>query len=60
MAERYSRRQFLIYATAMKGGNVMIASEAVSSWALDHPDVDMDEMMTWAEWEKEIGGGTDD
>lgn len=52
--ERYSRRQFLVYSTAMKGGNVWIAMEAVASWALEHPEVDMDETMTWAEWEASI------
>jgi len=49
-------RQYLIYAAAMNGGDVLIAAEAVSSWALDHPEVDMDESMTWAEWEQESRG----
>lgn len=51
---QFTRRQYLIYAAAMNGGDVSIAAEAVSSWALDHPEVDMDESMTWAEWEASI------
>jgi len=32
--------------------NMMVAIEAVSSTAIEHPEWDMDEERTFAEWEK--------
>lgn len=48
---RYSRRQFMVYdAVLAHGTGVLSAMEAVQVWAVQHPDVDMDEQLTWAEW----------
>ena len=47
----YTRRQFLEYRRVMDGGQPSwVAKEAVATAALDHPDWDLDEEMTWAEW----------
>lgn len=48
---RYTRRQYLVYRTVMEGTSVFLAQEAVASTALEHPEWDMDETFTWAEWE---------
>lgn len=47
----FSRRQFMIYEAAMAGAPILLAAEAVASTAMEHPEWDMDETMTWAEWE---------
>jgi len=39
---------------AMEGGtSIFVASEAVHSTAIEHPEWDLDEKKTWAEWEKD-------
>lgn len=49
--QRYSRRQFMVYdAVLANGTGVLSAMETVQAWADEHPDVDMDEQLTWAEW----------
>lgn len=53
---KFTRRDYMVYSAlitndAARLGDVWIAIEAVSSWAIENPDVDMDETMTWAEWE---------
>lgn len=48
--ETFSRRQFLTYAAVIQGAPMALAIEAVASTALEHPEWDMDEQMTWAEW----------
>lgn len=47
----FTRRAYLIYRSVMEGTHALMAAESVSSWAIDNPDVDMDEEMTWGEWE---------
>lgn len=48
----YTRRQFLTYRTIMDtGAPVWTAMEAVATTAIEHPEWDMDEEMTWAQWE---------
>jgi hypothetical protein len=48
---RFTRRQFLTYEAVMRTGvSVSAAIEAVSSTAMEHPEWDMDEQLTWAEW----------
>lgn len=47
----YTRRQFLTYRVVMDGVPIWQAHEAVSSTALEHPEWDMDEEMTWEQWE---------
>lgn len=49
-ARTYTRREFRIYQLIMDGTHWTTATEAVSSWAIENPDVDMDEEMTWREW----------
>lgn len=49
--QRFSRRQFLTYNAIVSGAPWGLALEAVSTTALEHPEWDMDEQMTWAEWE---------
>lgn len=38
---------------------VFLAIEAVASTAIEHPEWDMDERRTWAEWEAESDGVLD-
>lgn len=49
--QTFTRRQFLTYQMVMEGANVWLAIEAVSSTAIEHPEWDMDEEMTWAQWQ---------
>lgn len=49
--QRYTRRQYLLYQLIMEGTPAPLATEAVSSTAMEHPEWDMDEAMTWAEWQ---------
>lgn len=50
----YTRRQFMTYEAVIRTGTtVFTAMEAVASWAIEHPEVDMEERMTWPEWEAE-------
>lgn len=48
---KYTRRQFMMYKLIMEGTPHFLAAEAVSSTAIEHPEWDMDELMSWAEWE---------
>lgn len=50
-ARTYTRRQYLAYRLVLSGTPLLSAQEAVSSTALAHPEWDMDEAMTWQEWE---------
>lgn len=50
-ARTYTRRQFLEYTAIVNGAPWWIAKEAVASTAIEHPEWDMDQQMTWAEWE---------
>ena len=47
---KFTRRSFMLYRVVLRGTHALAAMEAVSSWAIDNPDVDMDEEMTWSEW----------
>ncbi len=52
--EKMTRRLWLIIQVMMaRGGDWFLAVEAVDSTALAHPEWDMAEERTWAEWEKE-------
>lgn len=46
-----TRRQWLTRQAILGGAAPLEAIEAVSSVALSHPDWDLDEEKTWAEWE---------
>jgi hypothetical protein len=49
----YTRREFMIYEAVMAGADLMTAVEAAASTAIEHPEWDMDEAMTWQQWEKD-------
>jgi len=51
VAERITRRQYLLMKAAEQRMGVFVAIEAASSVALAHPEWDMDEERTWDEWE---------
>jgi len=46
-----SRRGFLIAQACMRGADIWLASEAVATTAMEHPEWDMDDTKTWSEWE---------
>ena len=52
LERRYPRHQFLTYqAVIASGRSIPDALEAVASTATEHPEWDMDEELTWTEWE---------
>jgi hypothetical protein len=46
-----SRRTYLTIKALAAGGGLFMAAEAVASTAIEHPEWDMDEKRTYAEWE---------
>jgi hypothetical protein len=48
---RITRRQWLTISAMRSGANPLLAIEAVASVAIEHPEWDMDELRTFAEWE---------
>ena len=49
---QYTRREWLTRHAILAGASAVLAIEAVSSTALEHPEWDMDgETKTMAEWE---------
>lgn len=53
--QTFTRRQFLTYHALMQGDvDLWQAIEAVASTAIEHPEWDMDEAMTWAEWQAKV------
>jgi hypothetical protein len=49
---RLTRRQFLTLRALAAGASVLAAQESVSSVAIEHPEWDMAEERTLAEWER--------
>lgn len=51
---KLTRRMYLILKVLEKDDQVGwgLASEAVASVAIEHPEWDMDEEKTWEEWEE--------
>lgn len=49
---RMSRRTYLTLKAMEAGGGMFLASEAVASTAIEHPEWDMDEERDFVEWEK--------
>lgn len=49
--ELLSRRQYLVIKALEAGASVFVAIEAVSSVAIEHPEWNMTEEKTFAEWE---------
>lgn len=50
--ERITRRRYLTIKALMSGAGVFLATEAVASTALEHPEWDMEQEQTWEEWER--------
>ena len=50
--EMITRYQWLVRQAILHGTNAPMAHEAVSSVALAHPGLDLDETKTMAEWER--------
>jgi hypothetical protein len=50
--QQFTRRQFMEYLLIMEGSTWWEAKEAVASTAMEHPEWDMNERMTWPEWER--------
>jgi hypothetical protein len=49
---RFSRRQFLVYESIIDAGTTEEqATGAVTTAAREHPEWNLDEEMTWAEWQ---------
>lgn len=48
-----TRRRYLLIKACLAGAHWTIAHEAVSSTAIEHPEWDMEEERTWAEWERQ-------
>lgn len=46
-----SRRQYLTFKMFEEGTSLWLAAEAVTSTAAEHPEWDMAEVHTYAEWE---------
>ena len=52
LTRRFPRRQYLTYEAVIASGlSIPEAMEAVSAAAIEHPEWDMEEQLTWAEWE---------
>ncbi|WP_056793435.1 MULTISPECIES: hypothetical protein [unclassified Nocardioides] len=50
--DRFSRRHFLAYQAIIDGGATQEqAAQSQATAVADHPEWDLDEEMTWAEWE---------
>jgi hypothetical protein len=49
---RLTRRGYLIMKAMQDGTDMLLASEAVASVAIEHPEWDMEEKRTWTEWEE--------
>lgn len=52
MNEQITRRQWLTRQAILNGASAALATEAVASVAIEHPEWVMDETKTWAEWEQ--------
>lgn len=50
MTTLWTRRQYLRAQVILHGAPVLMADEAVSSVAIEHPEWDMDETRMWNEW----------
>lgn len=56
-SEPLTRRTFLVLKAFEAGATWPLAAEALSSTVLAHPEWDMDETHTWAEWMARGVGG---
>jgi hypothetical protein len=49
--EPMTRGVYLLYRALLDGAPWYVAQEAVATTGLEHPEWDMDEVRTFAEWE---------
>lgn len=47
-----TRRKYLTIKALLAGAGLFVATEAVASTAIEHPEWDMSETKTWKEWEE--------
>ena len=48
---KFTRRQYLSYEAVMDGGcTIDEAGNVVRNYAAEHPQDDLNELLTWAEW----------
>lgn len=48
-----SRRTYVVLKAMLAGAPISTAIETVENTALEHPEWDMEERRTWAEWEQD-------
>lgn len=56
---QFTRRDYLVYQAVMNGADAVPAMDLVDGWANEHPEYDMDETMTWAEWQERPAAGVE-
>lgn len=50
----FTRRSFMVYDVLVaQGRGITQAEKMVNEWAKKHPDVDLDEPMTWHAWNEQ-------
>lgn len=49
----FTRRHYLTLKAMEAGAGLFLASEAVATTAIEHPEWDLTERKTWEEWEAE-------
>ena len=54
LAKKFTRRQFLTYHALMEDVPWNVALESVSSLAIEHPEWDLEEELTWDEWKRNV------
>lgn len=47
----FTRRDYLIYQAVIHGTDAVLATDRVDGWGIANPEYDMDEKMTWAQWQ---------
>ena len=52
MSDLIPMRRYLLVKALETGCDIFMATEAVHSTAIEHPEWDLDEERTWEEWEK--------
>jgi hypothetical protein len=50
--EKITRREYFWLVAVSEGANVNLATEAVASTAIEHPEWDMDEVKSLDEWKE--------
>ena len=53
MNNTITRHRYLVIRALMGGADIILATKAVASTAIEHPEWDMEERRTWDEWERD-------